>query len=287
MKVLPILLVLLVAPACSRIAVQRATDLSLPPKPPGAIRVVSANTHGLPSLGRAQRIHSIGELMRALSADIVALQEAFFSGDREVLKQASNLTYGHYFRSGVFGSGLFSMSTYPISETAFRKFADQGKWFKIWQGDWWVGKGVSLTTIELSRACRLLLFNTHLQAEYTSERDQHHNTRSSQTLDLIDFISGRPSASESALLVGDFNTLRDEAPYQQLTEALAVQRLLHFQTGTDYIFYLPSTGSLAIKPRWHRIPTRDAPGKKPMSDHDFLVVDIPFNALCPDSPSAS
>ena len=92
-------------------------------------------------------MRAIGKLLADLQPDLVGIQEAFVSADREILVEQlrnTRLKYYKYFPSGLVGSGLWILSAFPIQETHFHRFPKNGKLYKIWHGDWWAGKGIAL-----------------------------------------------------------------------------------------------------------------------------------------------
>jgi hypothetical protein len=104
------------------------------------LRVVSFNVHGLylASRHRAARMAAIAALLRELSPDLAALQEAFIARDRRALLHGlagSRLGHAAYFPSGFVGSGLLALAAGPIHATDFRRFAHAGRWWRIWDGE--------------------------------------------------------------------------------------------------------------------------------------------------------
>ena len=58
--------------------------------------------------------------------------------------------YSHHFRNGVFGSGLLTLSAFPILEASFSAFAAAGDPLAVLQGDGVAGKGVGCVALDLS-----------------------------------------------------------------------------------------------------------------------------------------
>ena len=58
--------------------------------------------------------------------------------------------YSHHFRHGVFGSGLLTLSAFPILEASFSAFAAAGDPLAVLQGDGVAGKGVGCVALDLS-----------------------------------------------------------------------------------------------------------------------------------------
>ncbi len=96
------------------------------------LRVLSFNTWGVPliSRDRAARMRAIGRALMEINADVIGLQEVFYAKDRRLLVEAAQragFTHSHYFHSGVMGSGLLTLSRFPIVETSFLRFRLNGR----------------------------------------------------------------------------------------------------------------------------------------------------------------
>ena len=83
------------------------------------LRVLTFNTWGVPffSRDRAARMRAIGRALAGMDVDVVGLQEVFYEKDRRLIARAAaegGLLYSHYFQSGLMGSGLLTLSRYPI-----------------------------------------------------------------------------------------------------------------------------------------------------------------------------
>lgn len=63
--------------------------------------------------------------------DVVLLQEVWCDGDAELLMQAAargGLAHAVHFRSGVFGSGLMTLSRWPIMQSFFHRWGQHACW---------------------------------------------------------------------------------------------------------------------------------------------------------------
>lgn len=86
--------------------------------------------------------------------DVVCLQEVWCAADARSIASAAalggHLLYSHHFRNGVFGSGLLTLSAFPISQASFAAFAAAGDQLAVLQGDGVAGKGVGCVALDLS-----------------------------------------------------------------------------------------------------------------------------------------
>lgn len=146
----------------------------------------------------------------------VNLQETFKDRHRDVYLVAPwQQTHAHFaagLKTGwhLHGSGLTTLSCFPIVETLFRPF-HQGAWV-----DAFVQKGVLLTRIALSSDLTVDVYNSHTQASYIS---QHRRSacRISQVQELLSFIIETHNPDHPVLLTGDLNIEEYNQEYGMLT----------------------------------------------------------------------
>jgi len=101
-------------------------------------RVVLYRSHVL------HRSHTVGWARLLLPQDVVLLQEVWVDTDVRLLMaagKAAGLVHGVHFRSGMFGSGLVTMSRHPITELGFWLYAAAGNAHAVVHGDFYAGKG--------------------------------------------------------------------------------------------------------------------------------------------------
>ncbi|MEL6525204.1 MAG: endonuclease/exonuclease/phosphatase family protein, partial [Chloroflexota bacterium] len=113
--------------------------------------VLSLNVWGAPyAKHRQARMQAIVAYIEVLKPDVVLFQEAYLAPDRAILMDGlkSILPHQHYFPSGLVGSGLLTVSAYPIVNTAFQAFSMQGKPEDITRGDYYARKGIALTRLD-------------------------------------------------------------------------------------------------------------------------------------------
>lgn len=184
------------------------------------LRVLTFNIWGLPfSDHRGFRIHSIAKTLSALSLDIIGLQEAWLPRDRAVIAGClarSGVRYAHYDRSGLFGSGLFLLSRYPIIAANFHRFSLGGMPEKISaDGEYLSGKGIAFARIQ-SPFGLLDVYNTQLIAQYKpDEKDEYQAYRAVALFEAAQFINAT-SAGNPVIALGDFNIQPDQFEYQLL-----------------------------------------------------------------------
>lgn len=186
---------------------------------------------------RRERIRAIAALLTKLDPDIVGLQEAFIASDRELLLDAlreSRLQYHTHYPAATVGNGLLTLSAYPIVESYFHRYRANNPWYKIYQGDWWAGKGVGLARIALPSGAQLDFYNTHAQA---GRRDEDNlRVRQVQMRELSAFINASRSGTAPAFLVGDFNTRIGRQDLQHAVDTARLQSMVTMDTGIDLIF---------------------------------------------------
>lgn len=215
------------------------------------LRIVTFNVQDLFIAGRQRikRMRAIGDKLAELDPDIVGFQEAFIEKDRQMLIESlsqSRLKFHHYFPSGIMGSGLLIASAYPIRETFFHRYAASNPWYKIWEGDWWAGKGVALARLELpgGRSC-LDIYNTHTQAGYRNHvyiyTNDYNDVRSRQMVEAASFINSTRTGISPAFFVGDMNCGQGSENFEIAVKNANLMRIMTVGSGVDHIFAVRDT----------------------------------------------
>lgn len=213
-----------------------------PPAPlaePVTLKVVTFNIQDLYLRGRDRplRMRSIGAKLLILDPDLVAFQEAFIEADRAVLlKELENTRLQHhrYYPSGLVGSGLLVASAFPIEEVWFHRFSVSNPAYKVWEGDWWAGKGVALARVRLPGGGMLDLYNTHAQAGYGNPA--YDIVREQQMAELARFVNESRLGAHPALVAGDLNCRPGDPAFETAVEGAKLQRVLAGDSGVDHIF---------------------------------------------------
>ena len=261
--------------------VQTSPMLLDPPPPlaaPVELKVVTFNIQDLPlvSSHRRERMRAIAAKLLVLDPDIVGFQEAFVKKDRELLigeLRHSRLHYHQYYRSGLFGSGLLISSAYPIEEAYFTQFKDSGPWYRIWEGDFWAGKGVALARIALPEG-HLDFFNTHTQAGYGNPA--YRLVRRNQMTQMAEFINRARVGNFPALVAGDINCRIDTDEYNALVNGANLVRLMTIVTRIDHIFGCADARYVMKNPDTREIKETVSVNQKEfeLSDHNGYISTI-------------
>lgn len=187
----------------------------------GQLRAISLNMWGLGmgiSADREQRMRALGEAFPTLGADIIGLQEIWLESDQKyLLRQAQNagLEHGHYFRSGVIGSGVMTLSRFPILEAHFQAYRLSSRPEYHTQGDYYAGKGMGLVRLQTPYG-DLDVYNTHAIAQYAPDyQDDLAGLRASNMYEAANFIQ-HFSHHNPAIVLGDFNVNPHQLGYQLL-----------------------------------------------------------------------
>lgn len=185
-----------------------------------SLRVISLNVWGIPrfSQDREVRLRALADALPTLQADVIGLQEVWAATDQQFLtRQAYNagLTFAHYYRSGVMGSGLLTLSRYPIQEVGFYPYRMRSRPELLTQGDFWAGKGIGLARLQTPFGL-LDFYNTHAVAQYAPDyQDDLAATRAANMWDAANFITAH-SQYHPAVLVGDLNVNPHQVGYHIL-----------------------------------------------------------------------
>ncbi|GLC47066.1 hypothetical protein PLESTB_001272600 [Pleodorina starrii] len=156
------------------------------------IQILTLNTWGLwlVSKKRYNRILHLAEYLandteQKHQLDVVCLQEVWVDSDAHVLASAAaqgGLPYSMHFRSGVFGSGLLTLSRFPITEAVFHQYVCAGDPAAITCGDFLAAKGVGWTRLSTPSG-PVDVFNTHLHANYSHKYGNRTTTTTASTSD--------------------------------------------------------------------------------------------------------
>ncbi len=240
------------------------------------LRVVTYNIQALWVVGtdRPARMKALAAKLVELDPDIVGLQEVFVKKDRDLLLSClagSRLKHFEYFPSGLVGSGLLIASAYPIKEVFFHRYKAAGDWYKLWEGDWWAGKGIALARIELPGGNGWFdFYTTHAQADYGGN-PVNIDVRAMQMAELVDFVNESHVKNVPGILVGDVNCSIGERDYEIAVKGARLVRTMSVPSKIDHIFCIDSDGySFEVL---DSVEIRDHNGVR-LSDHNGYVSDI-------------
>jgi endonuclease/exonuclease/phosphatase family metal-dependent hydrolase len=185
------------------------------------MQILTLNIWGAPyAKHRSERIKMIAsEIRQNLKPDILCFQEVYMSDNRRQLIDLLKDDYPHYhfFASGVIGSGLLTMSCYPIVDALFHRFRMSGKPKDIAHGDYYAGKGIGLTRIDTPDGS-IDVYNCHTHAQYEYENDNEYAVYNETNLyEAARFIYAN-SGNCPTVLCGDLNTCPDQAGYEIITK---------------------------------------------------------------------
>ncbi|MBX3179454.1 MAG: endonuclease/exonuclease/phosphatase family protein [Candidatus Hydrogenedentes bacterium] len=206
---------------------------------PVTLRVVTFNIQDLylRSQDRPRRMKAIAAKLYTLDPDIVGFQEAFIAADREILMRElapSRLKYFEYYPSGTVGSGLLIASAFPIQEAWFHRFTASNPFYKVWEGDWWAGKGVALARIALPEGGLIDFYNTHAQAGYGNPA--YDAVRAQQMRELADFMNASRCPTAPALLAGDMNCRPGDPEFEIAVSGAGLARVMIGESRIDHLF---------------------------------------------------
>jgi sphingomyelin phosphodiesterase 2 len=280
------------------------------------IKLATFNVWGLyTAKNRFKRMQGIAAHLRTTDYAVIGLQEVWVRKDYEFLASELSEAYpfSYYFKSGQMGSGMATFSKYPIKQAIFHRFLLNGQAHHVWHGDWWSGKGVGLTRIQVSDDFSLNFYNTHLHAEYNKESNDYLGHRISQMQQLFQFVQMSSASPESPkfmnVIAGDLNTypgcfsfdlflkqdivgskMRDCAKEIAGPTAGAIANTFNIEGNSfaktkkpeqriDYILYSGSEANMAVKS--YSVLKEDKladKGRISLSDHCLLEVEFDLNS---------
>lgn len=223
------------------------------PQPPAqgsetSLKLITWNIWGLPLATpmREERIAAIAQMVAASGADIVCFQEVFLEADRHTLCAAlakAGLPHWRYFSSAPFGSGLLTLSRYPIEDAVFLRYAKGGNPLAVKYGDWWAGKGAGVVTLKIPDFGKICVINTHLHASY--EKHSYTEVRASQLAELMALAKRAGAGQMPVLLLGDLNYKPADPHWQATQHAHKLIRLAGKWSALDYIL-MPATERFSL-----------------------------------------
>jgi endonuclease/exonuclease/phosphatase family metal-dependent hydrolase len=260
--------------------------------------LLSLNTFGVPFYLSYWRLGTLAAELDRIAPSVICLQEIQQNTYLPRLKQGL-AAYPHlaYFRNRFAPKGgLFTASraACPVVRSAFYPFPHRGKWLSIGFADWALNKGVLLTELEIERR-RVIVMNTHLQANYLSDW-RPSNTQSQIQLQQVKFLAELALAQPGEAWVfvcGDFNFPPHAPVYKQmvalsgLTDVFAAGWRPTYQPfplfpskwliTLDYFFYRPPDGERAAVTA-DILPIVNSSARwsfqRFLTDHHALIVNI-------------
>ena len=302
--------------ACSSVHLGKPVECTAaaadPPPPAGtadndaSLKIVTWNLHGTPDTAPMEaRIRRVSGKLLAQDADIVLLQEVWFAGDARMLANGLAARYDQVEDDKAVLSGFL----WPIVETrrggllafvrkngrwrlrgpsVFTEFEARAPFWKLSELDGLAAKGIQRFEVE-SGQLRLIVLNTHLQAQYGKERPYETERRAQVAQLHRSALSALGDGARAVLIAaGDFNTLPDESrvlselatQWKDVTasfrEACNCGTLLTADSREgawiDYAFIrMPAAGRYRVK-SVERIPSASI--DCPYSDHHGLQVGL-------------
>jgi endonuclease/exonuclease/phosphatase family metal-dependent hydrolase len=203
------------------------------------MKILTLNIWGAPQAkARSERIAAIAEEMKRINPDVICFQEVYTMANRADLigRLQAQWPHYHYFASAVLGSGLLTMSRYPIVEAVFHRFRMGGKPERLKHGDYYVGKGIGLCRIAYEDKV-LDVYNIHPHAQYEMDNDNEYAVYNETSLyEAVQFINAQ-SGENPLVVCGDFNTRPDQAGYRILMSLGRFLDSYKYQHGRHDITY--------------------------------------------------
>jgi endonuclease/exonuclease/phosphatase family metal-dependent hydrolase len=254
------------------------------------VRVLTWNVWGVPRISPhlAARMRALPDAIVSQSPDLIVLQELW---QREhavsvgrALEQRGYAYWQHLAGSPRGETGLFVASKWPLTPLAFQRFRAGRLPHSFWHLDWMVSKGVGSFWLETPLG-RVLIENTHLQAQYVT--DSYEGERLSQASELVLLHRERPGAP--LILAGDFNSGARESPRRALTELGGLldanpagnEDTLYVRDGSGIALRVVGVRAVLGEPR-----ALDDGGRMPLSDHHAVRVELELSR-CPSCTGAA
>jgi sphingomyelin phosphodiesterase 2 len=252
-----------------------------------SLRIVTFNIQDLLFVAtkHEERMRGIAVALEKSEPDIVGFQESFSSLHRKILQdklvEKTSLEYFRYFPSGRVGSGLFIASRFPIEEVFFLRFQHSNPWYKVWEGDFWAGKGAGLARIKLAERQYIDFINTHAQADYGVPANE--DVRYKQMTELARFVNDTGAPTIPAIIAGDINCKLEDPDFTVLVDGAKLDRLMRIDSKVDHIFGVTREGYTYETIESISIEETLSSGKDTfaLSDHNGYLSEIRITPLAP------
>ncbi|OGE80657.1 MAG: hypothetical protein A2826_00385 [Candidatus Doudnabacteria bacterium RIFCSPHIGHO2_01_FULL_43_23] len=146
------------------------------------------------------------------NADIILLQEVFFTDDFEYLKKTLSK---QGFTEFLHNKNLLTISKVPFISDNYRNFTAQGLFFSWAMLDRLYKKGWQVVQIKIKDEL-IYIINTHTLSAYGHDEGDYTETRKKQIIEIIDFLDKQ--RAEKFILAGDFNFDKDSETYDFLKQ---------------------------------------------------------------------
>jgi endonuclease/exonuclease/phosphatase family metal-dependent hydrolase len=172
--------------------------------------------HGYPE----RRLAAAPELLRALEADIIALQEVNVPADRRHL--ANSLEASHPFsissprRHSLVGNGLMFLSRFPILTADFIPYDRAPLGTRLLREPGFLAAEIDLPAVGSTR-----FINAHLAANVPFHHPEAAASKAYRSREIAELLAAASAGTQAAVLIGDFNTSPEICPenYHQIISA--------------------------------------------------------------------
>jgi len=180
------------------------------------LKIINLNCFESPlSADRKARIWDLIPKIISLNADIICLQEINFSKTAtrvsEMFRKEGYSTFQNADRLFNRG-GLFLATKFPIKESAFSRFTDQGTLDSLQLTDRLLGKGFQRVVLSTNEG-DIVLYNVHLVNVYEKDSRSQKKVLTSQFNQLIEEVN---IEKEKLIVSGDFNFFPDDVLHAEL-----------------------------------------------------------------------
>lgn len=151
-----------------------------------------------------RRLAAAPDLLSAIDADVIALQEVYAPADRQFLIRAMAARYpfsaGSPKALSLVGNGLMVLSRFPIRHSEFVLCQGAPRWTRlVWK------QGLLGVDLDLPVVGRTRLINVHLAASVPFGHSESMASEANRDREIAQLLSVASSGDPAAILAGDFN----------------------------------------------------------------------------------
>jgi endonuclease/exonuclease/phosphatase family metal-dependent hydrolase len=151
-----------------------------------------------------RRLAAAPDLLSAIDADVIALQEVYAPADRQFLIRAMAARYPYSAGSpkalSLVGNGLMVLSRFPILHSEFVLCEGAPPWTRlVWK------QGLLGVDLDLPVVGRTRLINVHLAASVPFGHSGSMASEANRNREIVQLVSVASAGDPAAILAGDFN----------------------------------------------------------------------------------
>src|SRR5258708_36095268 len=181
--------------------------------------LVTLNCFGVPRASTRRRLLALARELNNEEHNVVCFQEVQSNHYRRLLVKACD-SYPHSAYQPFLHApkgGLLTVARLPITSADFTMYEARGRWYSPAVADWLLHKGILATEMHCDDLS-IMIFNTHLNANYRGDWHNHNHYTRHEHRQLMHLATLAPAQSPDTLVIvaGGFNLSRGTWLYEEI-----------------------------------------------------------------------